>query len=96
MRLLKKTEVLKLTAKSNTTLYSDIKLGLMIPACKISQNSVAWPEHEIFAINAARVAGKSDEQIKKLVTELVKLRKGVPNKSESELRTTISNLIGGA
>lgn len=96
MKLLKKPEVLKLTKKSNTTHYNDINGGLMSPPVSIGKNSVTWPEHEISAINAARVAGKSDNEIKALVTELVKLRKVASGKSESELRTTISHLLGGA
>lgn len=95
MRLLKKPEVLRLTAKSNTTHYSDINNGLMTPPCRLGKNSVAWPEHEIEAINAARIAGKTDHEIKTLVTKLIVLRKTASSKSESELRTAISHLLGG-
>lgn len=77
MRLLKKPDVLALTAKSNTTHYSDIKDGLMTPPVRLGENSVAWPEHEITAINAARVAGKTDADIKALVADLVIQRKVV-------------------
>jgi prophage regulatory protein len=76
MRLLKKPEVLRLIAKSNTTLYSDIKLGVMTPPVRLGLNSVAWPEHEILAINAARIANKTNVEIIKLVTQLVEQRKG--------------------
>ena len=37
--------------------------------------SVGWLEHEINAIIAARVAGKSDDEIKVLVSELEAARK---------------------
>jgi prophage regulatory protein len=96
MQLLKKEKVLSRMAFSNSTLYARIKFDLMTPPVVLGANSVAWPEHEIFAINAARIAGKSDHEIRALVTELVSLRKSVSGKSESELRTTIFNLIGGA
>lgn len=76
MKLLKKPDVLKLTAKSNTTHYNDIKAGLMTPPVRLGENSVAWPEHEIIAINAARIADKSDDEIKALVARLIAERKG--------------------
>ena len=41
----------------------------------LGANSVGWPEHEINAIIAARVAGKSDDEIKVLVSELEAARK---------------------
>lgn len=77
MKLLKKPDVLALTAKSNTTHYSDIKDGLMTPPVRLGENSVAWPESEILAINAARIAGKSVADIKALVADLVMQRKAV-------------------
>ena len=32
--------------------------------------SVGWPSDEILAINVARIAGQSDDQIRELVTRL--------------------------
>jgi len=75
MKLIKNPEVLALIAKSNTTLYSDIKLGLMTPPIQLGKNSVAGPEHEIHAINAARVSGKTDDELRLFVAELVEKRK---------------------
>ncbi len=34
----------------------------------------AWPAHELAAINAARIAGKSDDQIRRLVIDLIVAR----------------------
>lgn len=69
--------MLALTAKSNSSHYSDIKDGLMTPPVRLGENSVAWPEHEITAINTARIAGKSNDEIKTLVADLVDKRKAV-------------------
>lgn len=71
MKLLKLPAVLGQTAGSRTGHYAHIKVGLMTPPVKLSAHSVAWPEHEIKAINAARVAGKSDDEIRELVSRLV-------------------------
>jgi prophage regulatory protein len=79
MKLIKLPEVLGLTAKSRSTHYGEIHDGVMTPPVKIGgekSQSVAWPEHEIKAINAARIAGKSDADIRSLVTRLVDERQG--------------------
>jgi prophage regulatory protein len=72
--LLRLPNVRKATGLSRTTLYCRIKQGLMPPPVKLGERSAAWPEHEIAAVNAARVAGKSDNEIRKLVTMLMENR----------------------
>ena len=37
---------------------------------KLTVELGGWPSNEIAAINAARIAGKSDEELKALVTRL--------------------------
>jgi len=58
------------TGDSRTTIYRKIKAGLFTRAVKIGGDRSAWPANEIEAINKARIAGKSDEEIKALVIEL--------------------------
>jgi prophage regulatory protein len=41
----------------------------------IGARAVGWPEHEVTAINAARIAGKSDAEIRELVFRLEAARK---------------------
>lgn len=82
-KLLKLPRVLELTAKSRSTTYNDIKEGLMTQPVKIggeNSQSVAWPEHEIHAINAARIAGKSNDEIRRLVSSLMADRQNVDGK----------------
>lgn len=84
MKLLKLPQVLGLTAKARSTHYNDIKDGLMTPPVKIggeNSHSVAWPENEIICINAARIAGKSNDEIRKLVTRLVADRQSVDGRA---------------
>jgi len=68
--------VSELTGKSRSTLYRDIQKGLFTPAVSIGGDRVAWPANDIQVINSARIAGKSEEEIKQLVSELVKSRGG--------------------
>lgn len=71
------------TGYSRSTLYRKIKEGLFTKPVSLgadkSGNScqVGWPANEVQAINAARIAGKSDSEIKKLVEELEAARVGV-------------------
>ena len=70
MHLIKRPEVTKLYAKPKATLYADISQGLFVRPVKLSKRAVAWPLNEVQAIMAARIAGKSDEEIKRLVVKL--------------------------
>lgn len=74
MKLLKLPAVLALTATGRSTHHKRIHEGLMVPAVRLGENSVAYPEHEIIAINTARIAGKFDDEIRQLVARLVRER----------------------
>ena len=58
------------TGDSRSTTYRKIKQGLFTKPVKIGSNSVAWPSNEVEAINKARIAGKSEDEIKALVVQL--------------------------
>lgn len=70
IKLLRFNALADVTGKTRSTIYRDIKSGLLTPPVKIGGDRSAWPAHEIDAINRARVAGKTDEEIKNLVSEL--------------------------
>ena len=72
--LLRRKTVEEATGKSRTTIYRDIQNGMFVKPVNIGGDRVAWPNTEVEAINKARIAGKSDEEIKKLVEELHKAR----------------------
>jgi prophage regulatory protein len=56
--------------KSHASIYTAIKAGLFTKPVQIGERSVGWPDDEVKAINAARIAGKSDTDIKALVNRL--------------------------
>ena len=56
--------------RSHASIYTAIHEGLFTEPVHIGQRSVGWPDTEVFAINAARIAGKSDADIRALVGEL--------------------------
>ena len=59
---------------SRSTVYLRIRQGLMPPPVKIGERCSAWPNYEITAINAARLAQKSDTEIRELVAQLQRQR----------------------
>lgn len=56
--------------RSHASIYTAIKAGLFTKPVQIGERSVGWPDDEVKAINAARIAGKSDADIKALVNRL--------------------------
>jgi prophage regulatory protein len=65
------------TGDSRSTRYHRIDEGLFPKPVKLGPRSVGWPASEVAAINAARIAGKSDEEIRALVIKLEAARKAL-------------------
>ena len=72
--LLRLPAVMNATGQTRSTLYLRIKQRLMTPPVKLGERCAAWPADEIAAINAARIAGKTDAEIRELVTQLEQQR----------------------
>lgn len=71
MRILRKPEVKHSAGwRSDASVSTAVKGGLLTCPVQIGPRSVGWPDFEIDAINAARIAGHSDQQIKALVVRL--------------------------
>lgn len=58
-----------------STLYLRISQGLWTKPISLGARIVGWPANEIAKLNAARIAGKSDDEIRALVLELEAARK---------------------
>lgn len=56
--------------RSHASIYGLIRVGLWTQPVKIGERSSGWPDDEVKAIIAARIAGASDEQIRELVNRL--------------------------
>ncbi|MDZ4145390.1 MAG: AlpA family phage regulatory protein [Burkholderiales bacterium] len=56
--------------RSHASIYTAIRAGLFTKPVPIGMRSVGWPDHEVRSINAARIAGQSDAQIRDLVNRL--------------------------
>ena len=55
---------------SRSTIYLRIQQGLWPKPVKLGPRSVAWPASEVTALNAARIAGMADAEIRALVLSL--------------------------
>lgn len=60
---------------SKPTIYAWVSAQLLTPPVKFGAKSSAWPASEVNAILAARIAGKTDDEIRALVIELTEARK---------------------
>jgi prophage regulatory protein len=69
--------VLRERGRSRSSHYLDIQQGLFTPPVSIGARAVGWPADEVAALNDARIAGKSDDEIRALVVELETARKSV-------------------
>ena len=65
------------TGVSRSTIYLRIAQGLFTKPVSLGPRAVGWPANEIAALNAVRIAGKSDDAIRELVAKLEAARKAV-------------------
>ena len=62
---------------SRSTIYLRISQGLWTRPVRLGPRAVGWPAFEVDALNAARIAGKTDAEIRELVLSLQSKRKDV-------------------
>lgn len=60
---------------SRSTIYLRISQGLWPKPVNLGVRMVGWPTSEVATMNAARIAGKSDDEIRALVAKLEAARK---------------------
>lgn len=77
-RLLRLPEVLSRFPRGRSSFYADISRGLFVPPVACGARCSAWPEREVNEIINARIAGTSDDELRKLVKKLEADRKAAP------------------
>jgi len=60
---------------SRSTIYLRIEEGLFPKPVSLGGRAVGWPANEVETLNAARIAGKSNEEVRELVVALETARK---------------------
>ncbi len=69
--------------RSHASIYNAIKAGLFTKPVAIGQRAVGWPSDEVQSINAARIAGKTEAEIRALVTWLHDKRLGLGTQTQA-------------
>jgi prophage regulatory protein len=73
-QLIRRPQVLALTARSKSSLHLDEKAGLFCPPISIGQRAKAYILNEAEAVIQARIEGQTPAQIRELVKVLVSNR----------------------
>lgn len=60
---------------SRSTIYLRITQGLWTKQISLGPRAIGWPANEVAALNAARISGKTDAEIRDLVIKLESARK---------------------
>jgi prophage regulatory protein len=76
-QILRLPAVKSATGLSRSTLYLRIASGVFPRPVNLGGRAVGWPAHEVAELNAARIAGKPDAEIRALVTNLEAARKAI-------------------
>lgn len=74
-QILRSDSVLDQSGDSRSTLYVRIGQGLWTKPVRLGERAVGWPADEVAALNGARIAGKSNDEIRELVVRLEAARK---------------------
>jgi len=73
--LLRTKAVLIRRGRSRSSHYNDISKGLFPPPIPIGDRAVATPDYEVASMISAQIKGKSKEELRLLVKELIDKRK---------------------
>ena len=72
--ILRRPAVETMTGLKRASIYVRIAAGLLPSPVRIGARVSGWPAREITAVNEAIIAGKSDDEIRQLVVDLVSRR----------------------
>jgi prophage regulatory protein len=77
IKFLRLPAVLERRGRGRSQHYVDIAEGIFVPPLPLGPGAQArgYPEHEVQAMNAAVLAGKSKAELRELVAQLVAARK---------------------
>lgn len=87
MKFLPMKEICRAMGRSYSSIDNDVIAKRLPPPIKLGGKLKSWPKHEVDVLIAARMAGKSNEEIKELVISLITARSDL-FKSLSKLYST--------
>ena len=74
LTILRRKQVEAETGYSRSTIYLRIAEGLWPRPISLGARAVGWPASEVRSLNAARIAGNSNDTIRRLVAQLLASR----------------------
>jgi prophage regulatory protein len=77
IRYQRRHEVLLQMSLSNSTLCKRISDGLFVPPVSLGERAVGWLSHEVNEVLAAMAEGKTTNEVRKIVKDLVQARKAL-------------------
>lgn len=80
LTILRRKQVEAETGYSRSTIYLRIAQGLFIKPIRLGARAVGFPAGEVAALNAARIADKTDAEIRALVSRLQAARRVASSK----------------
>jgi len=75
--ILRRPRVEEASGLSRSSIYLRISQGLFTRPVSLGPRAVGWPAGEVAALNAARIAGNTDDEIRTLVGQLHTARSAV-------------------
>jgi prophage regulatory protein len=86
-------ELKAILGQSHSTSYRGIASGVIPEPIELGPNRKGWPRYEAEAINRARLAGLSDDAVRKIVAALTAARKDLARRAPFEVRAFVANVI---
>lgn len=68
--ILRIPSAMTMSGYARSTIYLRISQGLWTKPVSLGPRAVGWPADEVDALNAARIGGKTDDEIRELVGAL--------------------------
>jgi prophage regulatory protein len=73
--ILRLPAIIASTGLSRSTIYLRVAQGVFPKPVSLGARAVGWPASEVAALNAARISGRSNSEIRDLVAKLEASRK---------------------
>ena len=84
LTILRRRQVEAETGYSRSTIYLRIAQGLFIKPVRLGARAVGFPAGEVAALNAARIADKTDAEIRALVSKLEAARRSAASEAPAD------------
>ena len=81
-RMLRMPDMTAKTGLRGVTVYKHVRLGILPKPIKLGERVSAWLESEVEMVLSARIAGKTNDEIKLLVSGLMAARTAETEASE--------------